>query len=39
MIRRLHHAISDYQHGTLIDDATIVMVEWMPDRAQERLTP
>jgi hypothetical protein len=39
MIRRLHHAISDHQHGTLIDDATIVMVEWMPDRAQERLTP
>jgi hypothetical protein len=39
MIRRLHHAISDHQHGTLIDDATIVMLEWMPDRAQERLTP
>jgi hypothetical protein len=39
MIRGLHHAISDHQHGTLIDDATIVMVEWMPDRAQERLTP
>lgn len=39
MIRRLHHAISDHQQGTLVDDATIVMVEWMPDRAQERLTP
>ena len=39
MIRRLHHAISDHQHGTLIDDATIVMLEWLPDRAQERLTP
>jgi hypothetical protein len=39
MIRRLHHAISDYQHGNLIDDATIVMVEWMPDEAQKRLTP
>jgi len=39
MIRRLHHAISDYQDGTLLDDATIVMVEWMPERAQERLTP
>jgi hypothetical protein len=39
MIRRLHHAISDYQHGTLIDDATIVMLEWMPDEAQKRLTP
>ena len=39
MIRRLHHAISDYQHGRLIDDATIVMLEWMPDNAQTRLTP
>jgi len=39
MIRRLHHAISDYQHGTLLDDATIVMLEWMPDAAQKRLTP
>ena len=39
MIRRLHHAISDYQHGRLIDDATIVMLEWMPDQAQDRLTP
>jgi Stage II sporulation protein E (SpoIIE) len=39
MIRGLHHAISAHQHGTLIDDATIVTLEWMPDRAQERLTP
>jgi serine phosphatase RsbU (regulator of sigma subunit) len=39
MIRRLHHAISDYQHGRLIDDATIVMVEWMPDDPLLRLTP
>ncbi len=39
MIRRLHHAISDYQHGRLIDDATIVMLEWMPDNAQQQLTP
>jgi hypothetical protein len=39
MIRRLHHAISDYQHGRLVDDATIVMVEWLPDDAQARLTP
>lgn len=38
-IRRLHHAISDYQHGRLVDDATIVMVEWMPYLPQERLTP
>jgi serine phosphatase RsbU (regulator of sigma subunit) len=39
MIRRLHHAISDYQHGRLVDDATIVMLEWLPDDAQARLTP
>lgn len=39
MIRRLHHEIVDHQHGNLIDDATIVTVEWMPDCAQERLTP
>src|SRR5580704_15100273 len=39
MIRRLHHAISDYQHGRLTDDATIVMLEWMPDNPQERLMP
>lgn len=38
-IRRLHHAISDYQHGRLVDDATIVMIEWMPDRPEQRLTP
>ena len=39
MIRRLHHAISDHQHGRLVDDATIVMLEWLPDDAQARLTP
>jgi serine phosphatase RsbU (regulator of sigma subunit) len=39
MIRRLHHAISDYQHGMLRDDATIVMLEWMPDEVQRRLVP
>jgi serine phosphatase RsbU (regulator of sigma subunit) len=39
MIRRLHHAISDYQHGHLGDDATIVMVEWLPDHPLANLTP
>jgi serine phosphatase RsbU (regulator of sigma subunit) len=38
-VRRLHHAISDYQHGRLADDATIVMVEWLPDRPHDTLTP
>jgi hypothetical protein len=37
-IRRLHHAISDYQHGRLVDDATIVMVEWLPDQPQDWLS-
>lgn len=37
-IRRLHHAISDYQHGRLVDDATIVMIEWMPYLPEERVT-
>jgi serine phosphatase RsbU (regulator of sigma subunit) len=31
-LRRLTRAITEYQHGRLLDDATIVMVEWMPDR-------
>jgi hypothetical protein len=39
MLRRLNHAIMDYQHGRLYDDATIVLVEWLPDRPGRRLTP
>ena len=38
-IRRLHHAISDYQHGRLVDDATIVMIEWMPEQPEQWVTP
>jgi hypothetical protein len=30
-LRRLTRSISEYQHGRLSDDATIVVVEWMPD--------
>jgi hypothetical protein len=30
MLRRLTRAISEYQHGRLSDDATIMLVEWMP---------
>jgi serine phosphatase RsbU (regulator of sigma subunit) len=38
-IRRLNRAIMDYQHGRLRDDATIVLVEWNPDRTSRSLTP
>jgi serine phosphatase RsbU (regulator of sigma subunit) len=31
-MRRLNHAILDYQDGRLRDDATAVLVEWQPDR-------
>jgi serine phosphatase RsbU (regulator of sigma subunit) len=38
-LRRLNRAIMDYQQGRLYDDATIVLVEWLPDRPESRLTP
>lgn len=28
--RRLSHTVLDYQDGTLADDATLVLVEWLP---------
>jgi hypothetical protein len=37
-LRRLNRAIVDFQHGRLSDDATTVLVEWMPDNAAGRLT-
>ena len=37
-MRRLNHAISEYQRGRLQDDATIVLVEWLPDRPEDLLT-
>lgn len=37
-LRRLNRAILDYQHGRLSDDATTVLVEWMPDDPWRRLT-
>lgn len=37
-MRRLNHAILDYQQGRLRDDATVVLVEWQP-RHPGRLTP
>jgi hypothetical protein len=38
-MRRLNHAILDYQHGRLRDDATAVLVQWQPDRPGHDLTP
>jgi serine phosphatase RsbU (regulator of sigma subunit) len=38
-LRRLNMAIIEYQHGRLSDDATIVMLEWMPDHPERQLTP
>jgi hypothetical protein len=38
-MRRLKHAILEYQHGRLRDDATTVLVEWQPDRPGRSLTP
>jgi serine phosphatase RsbU (regulator of sigma subunit) len=35
MLRGLTRAITEYQHGRLTDDATIVLIEWMPDSAPE----
>jgi hypothetical protein len=36
-LRRLNHAIIEYQNGRLSDDATIVLIEWMPDRPERML--
>jgi hypothetical protein len=38
-LRRLNRAIIEYQHGRLQDDATIVLVEWLPDHPAHKLTP
>jgi serine phosphatase RsbU (regulator of sigma subunit) len=38
-MRRLNHAIVDYQRGRLRDDATVVLVEWRPDQPGRNLIP
>jgi serine phosphatase RsbU (regulator of sigma subunit) len=38
-LRRLNHALTEYQQGRLADDATIVMLEWTPDHPERTLTP
>jgi serine phosphatase RsbU (regulator of sigma subunit) len=37
-LRRLNRAIGDYQQGYLRDDATVVLLEWMPQRPEAQLT-
>lgn len=36
-LRRLNHVIIEYQHGRLTDDATIVLVEWIPEHPERLL--
>ena len=38
-MRRLNHAILEYQHGRLRDDATVVLIEWQPEHPGRNLTP
>ncbi len=38
-LRRLNRVITDYQTGRLSDDATIVLVEWMPASPRDKLVP
>jgi hypothetical protein len=38
-MRRLNHAIVEYQQGRLRDDATAVLIEWQPNQPGRSLTP
>ncbi len=38
-MRRLNHAIIDYQRGRLRDDATAILIEWQPGEPGRSLTP
>ncbi len=39
MMRQLNHAILEYQNGRLGDDATVIMIEWLPGHPRRDLTP
>jgi hypothetical protein len=39
MLRRLTRTITEYQHGRLSDDATIVLIEWMPSPVRDHSLP
>jgi hypothetical protein len=38
-MRRLDHAILEYQGGRPRDDATAIMIEWRPEQPGRSLTP
>jgi hypothetical protein len=37
-MRRLNHAIMEYQNGKLRDDATVILIEWQPEQPRHSLT-
>ncbi len=39
LMRRLNHAIVGYQDGKLRDDATAVLIEWLPEQPGRELVP
>ena len=39
LMRRLNHAIVAYQEGKLRDDATAVLIEWLPEQPGRELVP
>jgi serine phosphatase RsbU (regulator of sigma subunit) len=39
VMRQLNHAILEYQDGQLRDDATVIMVEWLPGHPRRDLEP
>ncbi|HZE33317.1 MAG TPA: PP2C family protein-serine/threonine phosphatase [Actinoallomurus sp.] len=38
ILRSLNRAVLEHQHGHLSDDATVILLEWMPTRPGHRLT-
>jgi serine phosphatase RsbU (regulator of sigma subunit) len=38
LLRRLNREILDHQRGRLSDDATLILLEWMPERHGQQLT-
>jgi hypothetical protein len=39
ILRSLNRAVLDHQRGRLSDDATVILLEWMPKRPGHQLTP
>jgi serine phosphatase RsbU (regulator of sigma subunit) len=38
LLRRLNREILDHQRGRLTDDATLILLQWMPERHGRQLT-